>query len=161
MLKNHIQLNKKELETFLVNKGFNERFPKIEFCDKFAFINGFYSPLQNKIKIFLKPLTVKRLFFLSRRKEFFAKVLAHELGHCFDKKIGAQFVKRYWLEILSVGFLFVAILFIFLKILGIFSWLIFFVILPFLYIAYKLNPAEIRARRFSKDHWREVSAFLF
>lgn len=160
MLKNKFQIDKKALEKFLVEKGFS-RLPEIEFCDQFAFINGFYQPSKNQIKIFLKPLTVKRLFFLFRKKEFFAKVLAHELGHCFDKKIGAQFAKRYWLEILSVGFLFVVILFIFLKILGIFSWPIFFAILPFLYIAYKLNPAEIRARKFSKDHWCDVSNFCY
>ncbi|MDD5738994.1 MAG: hypothetical protein PHY72_03700 [Candidatus Pacebacteria bacterium] len=159
MFKNDIQLNKKELETFLANKGFNERFPKIEFYDKFSLINGFYRPSNNQIKIFLKPLTIKRLFFIFRPKKFFVKVLAHELGHCFDKKMSAQFTKRYWVEILSVGFLFVAILFVFLRTLGISSWPIFFAILPFLYMAYKLNPAEIRARKFSKDHWREVLNF--
>ncbi|MDO8524003.1 MAG: hypothetical protein Q7R99_00040 [bacterium] len=160
MQKNKIQIDRQALEKFLVEKGFS-RLSEIEFCNQFAFINGFYRPSKNQIRIFLKPLTIKRLIFLSRPKEFFAKVLAHELGHCFDKKMNVNFAKKYWLEILSVGFLFVATLFIFLKILGIFSWPIFVVILPFLYTAYKLNPAEIRARKFSRDHWCEVSNFCY
>lgn len=163
MLKNNFQIDKKALEKFLVAKGFS-RLPEVEFCDKFAFVNGFYRPRGNQIKVFLKPLTPKRLsllFRLESEKEFFAKVLTHELGHCFDKKMTADFPKKEMFEILSAAFLLLAILIGFLKILSISFWPIFFVFLPLLYLFYKLHPAEIRARRFSRDHWREVSTFLF
>ncbi|MDD5433609.1 MAG: M48 family metalloprotease [Candidatus Pacebacteria bacterium] len=160
MLKNNFQFDEQVFERFLAERGFSH-LPEIEFCDQLAFINGFYQPSKNQIKIFLKPITFKKLILLFRPKEFFAKVLAHELGHCFDKKMNANFAKRYWVEILSTALFCVVILIGFLKILNISSWPILFAILPFLYIAYKLNPAEIRARKFSRDHWREVYNFCY
>ncbi len=53
MSKNNFRFDKQALERFLIEEGFNY-LPKIEFCDKFAFINGFYRPSENKIKIFFK-----------------------------------------------------------------------------------------------------------
>ena len=169
MVKNNFQFDKQALEKFLIRKGIDV-FPEIEFCNRIFLANGFYKPSENKICIFLKPITprgivlfCKKIIFPNKKdkfdEEFLAKILAHELGHSFEKKT----LKPFWicLEILSVVFLLLAILLGFLKILDVSFWPMFFAFLPLLYLSYKFHPAEIRARKFSKDHWREVFAFLF
>jgi hypothetical protein len=171
MLKNNFQFDKEALNKFLIENGCI-RLPKIELCDQFAFVNGFYRSSKNQIKIFLRSLTPKRFGLFLRqamspkarrpelKREFFAKVLAHEIGHCLDEKMSPQFAKRYWLEIVLLAFLSTIVFSGFLKFARASFWLAIFSFLPFLYLFYKLHPAEIRARRFSQVYWREILSFF-
>ncbi|MBM4177465.1 hypothetical protein FJ208_01550 [Candidatus Gribaldobacteria bacterium] len=163
-----LDLDRKALKQFLISKN-SSPLPSINLLDKISLINGNYSPPKNQINIYLRPFTPKSLFLylqflmvsnqnrIKAKRRFIAKILAHELGHYFDKGLSR---KNVFIEIIAL-IIFIAF---FVSLAGYLVRIPMAVLTVFIilisYLIYKAHPSERKARIFARNNWLTLERFI-